>query len=83
VAKKLSPDVLGMLEFVTSSAPGDPLVYGTAAKGLRRSTRDMAWRLHEGGYVHLVQRRGDNGMLRYIMIRSGKTLIDRVLQQLV
>lgn len=70
------------MEFITASAPGDPLVYGTAEKGLRRSTRDMAWRLHECGYVHLVQRRGENGMLRYVMIRSQKTLLGTFRQQL-
>ena len=80
-SKAMAPDLRNMFEFVSAASRGDAFVYGSGAKGLRRSTRDYAWRLHECGYVHLVQRRDANGVLNYVMIRSRKPAAEDFLRQ--
>lgn len=82
MARKPPSDLLDIVDFIRRSRAGDPFVYGTASKGLRRSTRDLAWRLHQSGHVHLVQRRDGSGVLSYVMIRSAKAPSDMIWQQL-
>lgn len=68
--RPLSRNARTLLQSLIEGNPGDTIVYGSSAEGLRRDFRDLAWSLHEAGAVHLVQKRNDLGEIDYMMIKK-------------
>lgn len=81
MVKKPTADVNKLLTFVAGSTAGDRYVYNVGATVLRRNIRDLAWRLYEAGYVHLVQQRDAANHLEYVMIRSAKPVKESLWRQ--
>lgn len=68
--RPLSRHAKTLLQSLIEGNPGDIIVYGSSAEGLRRDFRDLAWSLYEAGAVHLVQKRNVFGEIDYMMIKK-------------
>lgn len=80
---RATPDIVDVYGFLLRSKERDRFCYGSPSKPASGALRDLCRRLHNAGYVFLVQEKIEIFQYNYIMIRSSTQLPHELKEELI